>query len=95
MPGVTPDFSEESNVEVSYPTLSFIDNKSGLHLLTESLRDVLDTCEHHQRRFMYGNDRMYLTTNTMTTMFRKMMDIWYANPMDKQRGILRRKNKIV
>ena len=44
---------------------------------------------------MYGNDRMYLTTNTMKTMFRKMMDIWYANPMGKGRFSFVKKNKIV
>ena len=42
---------------------------------------------------MYGNDRMYLATNTMTTLFKTIMEIWYANPMGEEQCMFSRKKQ--
>ena len=95
MPGVTPESVEDSNVEVSQPTLEFMNDNSGCHLHLEYLRDVSDSCEHRQRRFMFGNDRMCLTGRNFNNPFKQLMDSWYANPMGEEQCKLTRKNKII
>ena len=65
MKDVNPDEVDKSNVEVSTPTLKLLSKLKELNLLVTSLCDIERLCVHRQRRFMHGNDRMTLATNTM------------------------------
>ena len=95
MPGVTPESAEDSDVEVSNPSLEFMNDNSGNHLYLDYLRDVSESCEHRKRRFMFGNDRMFLTCRTFDKPFKHLMKSWYANPMGEELCNDTRKLKII
>ena len=49
IPGVTPKFVEDSDVEVSEPTLEFSNDHDGCKLLLISHSDIKALCVHRQR----------------------------------------------
>ena len=78
-PEVIPELAEDSDVEVSEPTINFFLERDGcpkLHL--HSYLDIKDTCVHRQRRFMHGNSRGVLTTDTMRTNLSQSIMNWYS-----------------
>ena len=88
MTGVTPNDPDHSSDEVSNPALIFKNNNDGMKIQTECLKDVLNSVDHRQRRFMCGNDMMYLASTTMTNGMKEMIKVWYANPMGENNKIV-------
>lgn len=78
IPGVTPEFAEDSDVEVSGPTIQFRSNRNGCELMFESHSDIKKSAVHRRRRFMYGNERLPMTKNTMTYSLPKLIKRWYS-----------------
>ena len=78
--GVTPESAEDSDVEVSEPTLNyFLEGQNEVKLSLSSHAEIKDSSVHRQRRFMYGNSRVPMQANITTSSVPNVIKSWYSN----------------
>ena len=78
-PDVTPELAEDSDVEVSAPTLNYFLNRGGFRpLLLHSHPRNKGHSAHRLRRLMFGNSRLVLEAEILRTKIPHSIMNWYS-----------------